>query len=55
MDHRGAETLLGARGGLGVGLNLVRSITHLHGGQVTAFSDGPGRGSESIVRLPLRA
>jgi signal transduction histidine kinase/CheY-like chemotaxis protein len=43
-----------AQGGLGVGLALVRAIVELHGGTVEARSDGPGRGSEFIVRLPLR-
>ena len=39
--------------GFGVGLALVRQIAELHGGTVTASSDGPGRGSEFVVRLPL--
>jgi signal transduction histidine kinase len=42
-----------ARGGLGLGLSLVRSIVELHGGRVVARSDGPGRGSELTVTLPL--
>jgi PAS domain S-box-containing protein len=43
-----------ARGGLGIGLTLVRTLVDLHGGSIEALSDGPGRGSEFVVRLPLR-
>ena len=42
-----------SEGGLGVGLALVRGLVALHGGKVEARSDGPGRGSEFIVYLPL--
>jgi PAS domain S-box-containing protein len=41
-----------AAGGLGVGLTLVRSLVQLHGGSVSAHSEGLGRGSTFIVRLP---
>src|SRR5207244_802160 len=41
-------------GGLGIGLTLVRQIVELHGGTVKAYSDGPGTGSEFVVRLPLQ-
>lgn len=37
--------------GVGLGLTIVRSIAALHGGSVEAHSDGPGRGSEFVVRL----
>ncbi len=49
-----ADTSLArAGGGLGVGLTLVRSIVDLHGGTVEPLSEGPGKGSEFVVRLPL--
>jgi two-component system, sensor histidine kinase len=41
-----------SEGGLGLGLPLVRSLAELHGGRVEARSDGPGQGSEFVVRLP---
>jgi signal transduction histidine kinase len=40
-------------GGLGLGLALVKGLVELHGGEVRAYSDGPGRGSEFVVLLPL--
>jgi signal transduction histidine kinase/ActR/RegA family two-component response regulator len=43
-----------ADGGLGIGLALVRQLVALHGGEVEARSAGSGRGSEFLVRLPLR-
>jgi PAS domain S-box-containing protein len=43
------------QGGLGLGLTLVKTIVELHDGAVTAASEGPGRGSEFVVRLPARA
>ena len=43
-----------AQGGLGIGLTLVQRMVSLHGGSVTCRSDGLGRGSEFLVRLPAR-
>jgi PAS domain S-box-containing protein len=50
---QGTRDLDRAEGGLGVGLTLVRQIVELHGGTVAAYSDGLGKGSEFVVRLPL--
>ncbi len=49
---QGARTADRRAGGLGLGLSLVRSLVSLHGGHVEAHSDGPGLGSEFVVRLP---
>ncbi|MGC3999378.1 MAG: ATP-binding protein [Anaeromyxobacter sp.] len=46
-------TLHRTRGGLGLGLSLVKGLVELHGGTVSARSDGPGQGAEFTVRIPL--
>lgn len=49
-----ADRSLGqAQGGLGIGLTLAQSLAHMHGGNMEARSDGPGKGSEFVVRLPV--
>ena len=47
------QTLARSLGGLGVGLTLSRRIAQLHGGDVEAFSDGAGHGSEFVFWLPI--
>jgi PAS domain S-box-containing protein len=46
------QTIDRARGGLGLGLTIVRNLIERHGGTVSVHSDGPGLGSEFVVRLP---
>jgi PAS domain S-box-containing protein len=41
------------QGGLGIGLTLVKTLVKMHGGSVQAHSEGPGHGTELVVRLPL--
>jgi CheY-like chemotaxis protein len=47
------RTLDRAQGGLGIGLTLVRKLVEMHGGAVEARSEGIGKGSEFVVRLPV--
>ena len=44
-----------AQGGLGIGLTVVRQLAEMHGGSVEAHSDGAGKGSEFVLRLPVSA
>ncbi len=55
LFSQAARSLDRSQGGLGIGLTMVRSLVELHGGTVAALSDGPGQGTEIIVRLPRLA
>jgi len=49
-----AESGLGrTHGGLGVGLTLAKRLIELHGGSIRVHSEGPGKGSEFVIRLPM--
>jgi CheY-like chemotaxis protein len=50
---QGDGSLARTEGGLGVGLALARRIAELHGGSITADSEGAGRGASFVLRLPL--
>ena len=52
---QGERTLDRAEGGLGIGLTLVKRLVTLHGGSIVALSEGRGRGSEFVIRLPALA
>jgi signal transduction histidine kinase len=53
LFSQGDRTLARSEGGLGIGLTIVRKLAEMHGGSVDARSEGPGKGSEFVVRLPL--
>ncbi len=47
------QSLARSLGGLGIGLTMVKSLVELHGGRAKASSDGPGRGAEFVIELPV--
>src|SRR6185369_17761452 len=49
------DTVERSQGGMGIGLTLVKRLVEMHGGTIKAASEGPGSGSEFIVRLPSSA
>ena len=51
---QGRRSLARSQGGLGIGLTLVKGIVELHGGTVQAYSEGPGTGSEFVIRMPVK-
>jgi PAS domain S-box-containing protein len=53
MFLQGSRSLDRPQGGLGIGLSLVRGLVEMHGGSVEAHSEGIGKGSEFVVRLPV--
>lgn len=55
MFTQGRQALDRASGGLGLGLSIVKNIVKLHGGAVSAHSEGVGQGTEVVVRLPALA
>ena len=52
---QGDRALDRSEGGLGIGLTVAKRIVEMHGGTILARSDGPGKGAEFVVRLPLQA
>ena len=52
---QGDRALDRSEGGLGIGLTVAKRIVEMHGGTILARSEGPGKGAEFVVRLPLQA
>jgi signal transduction histidine kinase/CheY-like chemotaxis protein len=52
LFRRADESLARSEGGLGIGLALARGLVEMHGGRIEALSEGHGKGSEFVIRLP---
>jgi len=52
LFSQGERTLTRSQGGLGIGLSLAKTVVEMHGGTVSAASEGVDRGSEFVIRLP---
>jgi PAS domain S-box-containing protein len=52
MFSQAGPALARSQGGLGIGLSLAKGLVELHGGSIEAHSEGPGRGSQFVIRLP---
>ncbi len=55
MFSRGERSTTRGQGGLGIGLALARKLAEMHGGTIDVVSEGPGRGSEFTVKIPVAA
>jgi two-component system CheB/CheR fusion protein len=55
MFFQADEARRGRHGGLGIGLTLAKSLVEMHGGSIAVASEGPGRGTEVTLRLPITA
>src|SRR5687768_7192128 len=53
MFVQSERSLHRSEGGLGVGLTIVKRLSEMHGGTINAYSEGAGRGSEFVIRLPI--
>src|SRR5439155_14477918 len=51
--RQGDQSFTRTQGGLGLGLAIVKHLVELHGGQVTAYSEGPNTGATFVVELPV--
>ena len=52
LFSQGERSIARSEGGLGIGLTIVRKLTEMHDGRVTASSEGTDKGSEFVIALP---